>query len=276
MNVTRIAILGVAAMAAGAAALMVRGMLGGGTATVEASAPPPAITTDVLVAAKTVAPGRVLDANSVQWVAWPKSSVSGTFITRDAQPDTTKAVAGLVVRSPLVVGQPITESNTVHTDAKGFMAATVMPGMRAVAMPITADSAAGGFLLPNDRVDVILTHDVSGGQGPKNFQADTILRDVRLLAIDQTAQQTDDTQSQVGKTATIEISPGQAELVEQARASGTLSLTLRSLGDSTDQTLASEPAWRRTNTGSIAVIRYGVVRSANAIAAGNQAGGDQK
>ena len=265
MNVTRIAILSVAAIAAGAAALLVRGMLGGGTTSVEASAPPQILITEVLVASKSVAPGRVLDADSVRWEAWPKDSVLNTFITKTAQPDIAKAVDGMVVRSPLVIGQPITDANIVHTDAKGFMSATIMPGMRAIATPITVDSAVGGFLLPNDRVDVILSHDVSNGEGPKNFQADTILRDVRLLAIDQTSQSKDDEQTQVGKTATLELTPAQSELLQQAHASGTLSLSLRSLGDSTDQTLASIPAWRRSQSGNtIAVIRYGVVKGANA------------
>src|SRR5882762_7715452 len=103
MNVMRIAILGVAAIAAGAAALLVRGMLGGGTPTVQAS-PPAAITTDVLVASKDIGPGHVLSVDLVRWDSWPKTAVSSTLITKDAQPDIAKAVEGAVVRSPLVAG----------------------------------------------------------------------------------------------------------------------------------------------------------------------------
>jgi len=240
---------------------------GGGAPASQAKAPPPAVTAEVLVASTDIAPGHALDAALVRWEAWPKGAVLNTFITKTAQPDIAKAVDGMVVRSPLVIGQPITDSNIVHTDAKGFMSATIMPGMRAIATPITVDSGVGGFLLPNDRVDVILTHDVSNGEGPKNFQADTILRDVRLLAVDQTSQQKDDEQTQVGKTATLELTPAQAELLQQAHAAGTLSLTLRSLGDSTDQTLASIPTWRRSqNASTFTVVRYGVVRGANTIA----------
>ncbi len=238
MNFTRIAILGVAATAAGAAALLVRGMLGGETAAVEASVPPPAVTTDVLVASTTVPPGLKLEVGAVRWESWPKTSVSDSFITKDEQPDLAKAVEGVVVRSPLVAGQPITGLNTVRSDVTGFLAATLMPGMRAVAIAISVDSGAGGFLLPNDRVDVILTHDVSAGNSPvKTWRADTILRDVRLLAIDQSAELTPATdaatQSKVGKTATLELSPSHAELLQRAVASGTVSLSLRSLGDST-------------------------------------------
>jgi hypothetical protein len=160
MNFTRIAILAVAAIAAGAAALLVRGMLGGGTPPVQASLPPPAATLDILVAAKDIPPGRALDTASVRWESWPKNSVSNIFITRQAQPDINKAVAGVVVRSPLTTGQPITEASIVRAGATGFLAATITPGMRAVSIPISAATGAGGLILPNDRVDVVLTRDI--------------------------------------------------------------------------------------------------------------------
>jgi pilus assembly protein CpaB len=272
MNVTRIAILGGAATAAGAAALLVRCMLGGETAPVEASTPPPVMTTDVLVASTTVPPGRKLEAGVVRWDAWPKTSVPNSFITKDEQPDLAKAVEDTIVRSPLVAGQPITNLNTVRSDARGFMAATLMPGLRAVAMPVEANTGAGGFLLPNDRVDVILTHDVSGGASQKIWRSDTILQDVRLLAIDQTAEpipmteEGDDTQSKIGKTATLELTPAQAELLHRARASGTLYLTLRSLGDSNGRALARIPAIGPSNVSSSTVVRYGIARDAKEIA----------
>ena len=289
MNITRIAILGVAATAAGAAALLVRGMLGGGTPAVEASAvPPPPITVDVLVASTTVPPGRKLDIGSVRWDSWPKTSVADNFITKEEQPDMAKAVDGIIVRSPLVSGQPITNLNTVHSDVTGFMAATLMPGMRAVAMPVSADSGAGGFLLPNDRVDVILTHDIGqnnsigNNNNAKIWRSDTILQDVRLLAIDQVAAEpssgsstnagtgttstADTTQSKVGKVATLELSPAQAELLHRARASGTLYLTLRSLGDS-DGRGTSRAAEIGPSTGMPStVVRYGIKRYAREIA----------
>jgi pilus assembly protein CpaB len=261
MNLTRIAILAVAAIAAGAAALLVRGMLGGGTPQVQASLPPPAITTDVLVAAREVPPGRPLDAASVRWEPWPKSSVATNFITKDAQPDVGKAIDGVVVRSPLVPGQPVTDANTVHTNSAGFLAATLTPGMRAIAIPIAADSGAGGFILPNDRVDVILTHDVSGGSSNKDFQAETILSNVRLLAIDQTSKTEKDKDSVVGKTATLEVSERQAELVQQARAGGVVSLALRALAEDKDgasQTVAVSVG--RRSAQSVLVGRYGITK----------------
>src|SRR5438045_9636423 len=131
MNVTRIAILGVAAIAAGAAALLVRGMLGGGTPASQASLPPPPTTIEVLVASKDITPGHALDVGLVRWEAWPKTAVAGSFITKTSQPDIAKAVEGVVVRAPLVTGQPITDGSIVRTGATGFLAATLTPGLRA-------------------------------------------------------------------------------------------------------------------------------------------------
>jgi pilus assembly protein CpaB len=272
MNVMRIAILGVAAIAAGAAALLVRGMLGGGTPTSQAAAPPVAITTDVLVASKDIGPGHVLSVDLVRWDAWPKSAVSSTLITKDAQPDMGKAVAGAVVRAPLVAGQPITDASIVHAGGAGFMAATIKPGMRAIGVPVTAETSAGGFILPNDRVDVVLTRDISGGNGGlKKFESGIILQDVRVLAIDQIAHQEKDQQSVVGKTATLELTPAQAELLAQSQQSGILSLVLRALGDSDGEPVANDtlhrrPLVARTNSdkSAVTVFRYGVLRGNSA------------
>jgi pilus assembly protein CpaB len=285
MNVARIAVLGVAAIAAGAAALLVNSMLGGAPAPVEASAPPP-ITSDVLVASTTVPPGRKLEVGSLRWDAWPISSVGPNFITKEKQPDMAKAIEGMVVRSPLVSGQPITDLNVIRTDATGFLAATLMPGMRAVATNVTAESSAGGFVLPNDRVDVILTHEISGNGANNNvakvWRSDTILRDIRVLAIDQIAQPeavptttteagataTDgapvETEARVGKTATLEVTPSQAEVLQRSVASGNISLALRSIEDSDGRgtTGALSSATLDTST----VVRFGVVRAAREIA----------
>jgi len=262
MNITRIAILGVAAVAAIAAALLVRGMLGGGTPQVQASAPPPPpATIDVLVAAKDITPGRALDAASVRWEPWPKTTAATGLITKQDQPDLTKAIDGMVARSPLLAGQPVTQAAVVHAGQAGFMAASLTPGMRAIALPVSAEMGAGGFVLPNDHVDVILTRDLSGGSNIKDFRSVTLLHDVRVLAVDQTAKMDKDQQSEVGKTATIEVTPAQAELVEQAKAMGTLALALRPLGETTDVP-DSTPEAPRVKAGVVSIIRYGVARTA--------------
>src|SRR5258705_7282976 len=161
MNVMRIAILGVAAVAAGAAALLVRGMIGGGTPTSQAVTLPAATITEVLVASKDIAPGHTLSVDLVRWEAWPKSSVSSTLITKEAQPDIGKAIEGAVVRAPLVSGQPITDASIVRAGAAGFLAATIKPGMRAIGMSVTAQTSAGGFILPHHRVDAVPSRQVA-------------------------------------------------------------------------------------------------------------------
>jgi pilus assembly protein CpaB len=256
MNLTRIVVFCVALVAAGAAVLVVRGMIGGGTPAVQASVPPQT-TTDILVASKDVAAGRPLGVDSVRWESWPKSSVSDALIVKsDSEID--KVVAGMVVRAPLVVGQPITEASVVRAGAAGFMAAILSPGMRAVSIPISAETGAGGFILPNDRVDVILTRDLGEGGGKKNIQAETILLDVRVLAIDQSAEQPKDAQAQVGKTATVEVSPGQSVFIEESRMKGTLSLALRPLGNSDGIATAGDG---RQRDAGINVILYGMARA---------------
>jgi pilus assembly protein CpaB len=266
MNVMRIAILGVAAIAAGAAALLVRGMLGGGTPTSQAAAPQVAITAEVLVASRDIVPGHVLSVDLVRWDSWPKSAVSSTLITKDKQPDLGRAIAGAVVRAPLVAGQPITDASIVHAGAAGFLAATLTPGMRAIGMTVTPQTSAGGFILPNDRVDVVLTRELPGSGNPKQYQSLTLLQDVRVLAVDQVAHQEKDQQSVVGKTATLEMTPSQAELMAHAEQSGVLSLTLRALGDSSgDPTTGNaerpRPAQAAASNGeksAVTVFRYGI------------------
>ena len=226
----------------------------------------------MLVAAKDIGPGHMLSVDLVRWDAWPKSAVSSTLITKDAQPDIGKAVAGAVVRAPLVAGQPITDASIVHAGSAGFMAATIKPGMRAIGVPVNAETSAGGFILPNDRVDVVLTRDMSGGNGgPKNFISQIILQDVRVLAIDQIAHQEKDQQTVVGKTATLELTPVQAELLAAAHESGILSLALRALGDSDGEPVANVTLHRRplvagtkSDRSTVTVFRYGVLRGNSA------------
>ena len=232
MNIARVVVLGIAVTAAGGAILMARAGMGGNKAP-KPVAQAPSNVEDVLVAAADVGPGRHLDPQSVRWQAWPKTGVAVSFITKTKQPDSAKAISGLIVRSPLVNGQPISDSNTVHADTTGFLAATLKPGMRAISLVVAPQTSAGGFILPNDRVDVILTRDVgANGTGGKNYQSQTVLRDVRVLAIDQTVVPEKDHEAVVGHTATLELTPDQTELMAQAEQVGVISLALRSLGDS--------------------------------------------
>jgi len=254
MDRSRVIILGLAALAAIAAAFLVRGLLGGGTEkSTAAIAPQPIAGVKVLVAATNIDAGRKLKPGMVSWQVWPKSSVDSTFFTARSTPDIARVVKGTVARVPLRAGEPLSTTKIVHAASAGFMAAQLSPGMRAVSIGIDAKSGAGGFILPNDRVDVLLTHPLPGNQ--RRFVTNTIIGDVRVLAVDQTFHQQNNEKVVVGKTATLELTPRQAEIVARASASGTLSLSLRPLGDNgADRTLAS------AGGSGVSIIRYGVSR----------------
>jgi pilus assembly protein CpaB len=215
---------------------------------------------EVLVAASDLQAGQHLDGSMVRWQSWPSNSVDASLITQKNAPDSNAAVHGTVVRAPIVAGEPITTNKIVHTDAAGVMAATVSPGMRALSMSVTTDTGAGGFILPNDRVDLLTTVQVS--DTPKRYRSKVMIDNLRVLAMDQTYKEDKDQKVVLAKTATLEVTPEQAKMVMQAQATGTLSLALRSLGDSTD-TAPGVPAKRAPVSSSAsnepaAIVRYGM------------------
>jgi pilus assembly protein CpaB len=278
MNTPRLVVLGLAAIAAGGAAFLARDLLGGGTSKSAATPAPAPVTTQVLVASADLVPGRPLGEDQVHWQAWPKNNVDPSLITSTGNPNIASVVKGTVVRSPIVTGEPITETKIIHADAAGLMAASLTPGMRAVSIAVSVASLAGGFIQPGDRVDLVLTS--QSGEGNKKFRATTILRDVRVLAIDQAF--TDKNQKPVSdvKTATLELTPQQAERVTRAQASGTLSLLLRSMveqlaaggqaggqGTAQGRVAAARAKYNdkanseNSDNGEVSVIRYGVLHA---------------
>ncbi len=264
MNMPRMLILVLAVVAAGAAALLVRGFMGGGTPSAVAMvAPAPTIpTSQVLVASAALQPGQALNATLVHWQKWPKSDVDSTFITQDQTPDLNATLAGTVVRAAMVDGEPLTPAKFVHADAGGFLAATLPSGMRAMSIPITVESGAGGFVLPNDRVDILMTEQIS--DNPKRFRARVVLTNIQVLAMDQTFKQDRDQKVVLAKTATLALTSDQSRIVIKAQAGGPLTLVLRALGDNTKP--APVAANQNDNddgddapSGSgVTVIRYGV------------------
>jgi len=276
MNTPRLIVLGLAAVAAGGAAFLARGLLGGGTPSVKASLPPPVTTSEVLVAASDLAPGQKLQPEQLRWQKWPKNAIDPSFMTQEMVPNLETTMKGTIVRSPIVTGEPITEAKVVHSDSVGFMAATLMPGMRAVSIPISVASLAGGFILPNDRVDLMLTSQVAGDA--RRFRSTTFLHNVRVLAIDQAFSDTKNPgkdQKPVSdvKTATLELTPAQAERVARAQASGVLSLSLRPLADhlavnapgGQGRVAAARARYNSaadsSDSGEVSIIRYGVVHA---------------
>jgi pilus assembly protein CpaB len=269
-------ILGVAVIAAGAAAFLARGLLGGGTSQASARIAPPAIaTTEVLVASTPLQPGQPLNPSLVRWQKWPRSSVDSSFLTHESAPNLATTLASAVVRAPLVEGEPLTNQKFVHTDSAGFMAATLMPGMRAVSIPVTTESGAGGFILPNDRVDILMSELIS--DSPRRYRSHVVLADVRVLAMDQTYKQDNNQKVVLAKTATLELAPDQARMVVRAQATGPLSLALRSIADGSKPPVV-KPAVVSTaqvapgaatadgngeETGGVDIIRFGVASSTN-------------
>jgi len=280
MNTSRLIVLGLAAVAAGGAAFLARGLLGGGTQKTAAAPMPAMETAHVLVAANDLTPGRPVTPDQVRWQDWPTKSIDPTFITQAGTAPPDEILKGTVVRSPIVSGEPITETKIVHADAAGIMSASLTPGMRAVAISVSVASLAGGFIQPNDHVDLVLT---SPSEGTKKFRATTILHDVRVLAIDQASgdpKQKDQKPVSDVKTATLELTPQQAERVTRAQASGVLSLSLRSLveqvADGRSRVAAARAKFgsksnanndSSDNGGEVSIIRYGVLH-ANATSGG--------
>jgi pilus assembly protein CpaB len=222
-------------------------------------------TVDVLVAKSDIGLGQSVKPEDLQWQTWPAATASNTFIRRTERADATRQIAGSIARAPFLAGEPIREQKLVKADGSGFMAAILPSGMRAISTEISPETAAGGFILPNDRVDVILSrHEKNPDQsgGPDLATSEIILTNIRVLAIDQAPKEKDGQNSVVGKTVTLELRPEQAETLTRARQSGMLSLALRSIADirTVEETL-DDQRQRRTNGGSINIIRYGVSSS---------------
>jgi pilus assembly protein CpaB len=188
-------------------------------------------TVDVLVAKSDIGLGKTVTADDLLWQLWPATTASGSFLRRSERPDAAVEIAGSIARSPFIAGEPIREPKLVKANGSGFMAAVLPTGMRAVSTEISPETGAGGFILPNDRVDVILSRrEKSSGSGDI-VRSEVILRSVRVLAIDQVPKEKDGQNSVVGKTATLELKPEQAETLARSRQIGTLSLALRSIAD---------------------------------------------
>jgi pilus assembly protein CpaB len=231
MNTARIVVLAIALGAGGIAAYLASG---------SSDRPPPAEpvaqlpTVDVLIAKGEINLGQTVKAEDMQWQTWPSASASGSFIKRTDRPDAPNQLAGSIARGSFMAGEPIREQKLVKSDS-GFMAAVLPSGMRAVSTEIAPETGAGGFILPNDRVDVLLTQRVKNsdqnGNQQEVVQAKIVLRNVRVLAIDQAPKEKDGQNSVVGKTVTLELKPEETTELASARQAGTLSLALRSIAD---------------------------------------------
>jgi pilus assembly protein CpaB len=228
---------------------------------VQTSAPVGKPMTQVLVAKRDLAIGERLTAADVTWQAWPSDTVNAAFITNGAADPAPvkpadkaakavgdaaqgmiggvapeKAVEGAIVRDPILAGEPITPRKIVRGGEGGYLSVVLSPGKRAMAVPVTSETAVGGFILPGDRVDVIQTRDAQVmGEGEastgKQTIAETIIQNVRVLALDQTTAAEKDAKTIVASTATLEVGPLEAEALTRAKAAGPVTLALRAYTD---------------------------------------------
>lgn len=256
MGVVRIAILASAAIAAIVLAFVVRGMLSPAAPppTAIAAAPVAQKMTRVLVAKRDLPIGTRLTGSDMGWQDWPADAVNEAYVTDGAAPAAApadgadkaiktasrtasdmiatggpmQAFEGAIVKEPLLSGEPLVARKVVRAGRSGYMAVVIEPGMRAMAVPINAETAAGGFILPGDRVDVLQSRE--GGEGEGRI-TETLMRNARVLAIDQATVVGKDANAMVGAVATLEVPAADAEVLARGKAQGEMQLALRSYAD---------------------------------------------
>jgi pilus assembly protein CpaB len=234
MDVKKLALLIGALVIAVLTAVMAKNLFAGAGAQQAAAAPVP-LGPKILVAKKALPLGTIVDADSFVYQPWPKELVQSAYYLEGEPGAEPKALFGTVVRYPVTAGQPITRGTLVGPEDRGFLAAALGPGMRAITVPVNASTGVAGFVFPGDHVDIVLTQTVDGGgDGPPLKASETIVRNARVLATDQrVTDKGEDGKVEVKTFAnvTLEVTPRIAEKVAVAQSIGTLSLSLRSISD---------------------------------------------
>ncbi len=258
MAPTRVVILGVAvATAIGAGYIAKRMSTPPPPVVVDSGPREPAIAlTEVLVLDEDVAMGSTV-GEQLAWQAWPSAGITEAFITRDSNPEALEELKGAVARVPMYAGEPLRRSKLIGS-GQSFMSSILPTGKRAVATQIAADTAAGGFILPNDYVDVIMTRraDAQSGGSTDGYRTETILKNIRVLAIDQAIQVDEEgRQVRVGDTATLELTPQQAEIITVAQQmADRLTLALRAIVD-TQEVVDDESDYLVSGSGKRGTVR---------------------
>ncbi len=249
-------------MAAGGLAALLAGRSGD----TPAPAPKPVAqleTVDVLVARQDIVQGSAVTPSELRWQMWPAASAGTNFIRQTDRPNAIEELSGSIARASFATGEPIREARLIKAGASGYMAAILPSGMRAVSTEISAETSAGGFIIPGDHVDVILTQRDRAAEkatGTETFASETILSNIRVLAIDQSVEDQNGQKVVIGKTTTLELTPGQVETLALGRELGKLSLALRSIADTKKS--AVDPDEDRQGRGGINMVRFGVTTPA--------------
>jgi pilus assembly protein CpaB len=236
MDAKKLVLLIGALVVAAVSAVLARSMFSGAATPVAAATQPAvAVGPEVLVATKALPVGTIIDAESLRYQPWPKDLIQDAYYLKDGGPAAAQLV-GTVVRNEITAGQPVTQGALVKPGDRGFLAAALGPGMRAVTVPVSSQSAVAGFVFPGDRVDLIMSQTVDGGGGPALKTSETIVRNLRVLATDQRTSQTDaegKTNVTTYSSVTVEATPRIAEKIAVAQSIGQLTLSLRSIADNT-------------------------------------------
>lgn len=237
MDFKKVVLLVGALMVAAITAVMAKNMFSGAGAEQAAAAPAVPTGPRVLVAKKNLPVGTIIDSTMLGFQPWPEEMQAGAYYTQGAADSDPGKLLGTVVRYPVTAGQPITRGALVGPQDRGFLAAALGPGMRAVTVPVSTSSSVAGFVFPGDRVDMVLTQEVAG-DGPALKVSETIVRNLRVLATDQRIDSKDEEGKVEVKTfsnVTLEATPRIAEKIAVAQSVGTLSLSLRSIADNSSE-----------------------------------------
>ncbi len=233
MDAKKIALLVAALIVAAGTAFFARSLFSQSAAP-QAAAVAQATGPEILVATRALPVGTIIEPDSFRFQPWPKDLVENAYYLKNEVE--LASLAGTVVRAPITAGQPLTQGALVAPGDRGFLAAALGPGMRAVTVSVTAQGGVAGFVFPGDRIDIVLTQQVSG-EGSQTLKAsETIIRNVRVLATDQrTVTEDEEGKKQVVtySNVTLEVTPRIAEKIAVAQAIGQLSLSLRSIADNT-------------------------------------------
>jgi pilus assembly protein CpaB len=212
-------------------------------------------TTQVLVAKTEIGLGQITAPENFRWQDWPASSANAQYIQRSTRPNAINDFTGAVARAPLLPGEPVTPLKLVKAGDGGVLAAILPAGMRAISTRIREETAAGRLILPNDRVDVILTQKRRNRAGADDSVSDTLFRNIRVLAIGQLIEAKEGKKLAEGNTATLELTPTQVEELSAANSKGEISLSLRSIADMQKR---DEPTAQKERGDSVKILKYGV------------------
>lgn len=288
MRVRTLLVFSLALVAAGTTYFLAQNWIdaqrGALTRSVQKDKPKLTETVEVLVAAAELTAGQFIKKSQLRWQAWPEDGIAEAYFVKGrkypgqnekgekVEKDAVEAFLGSVVRSRISVGEPITDGRVVRPGDRGFLAAVLAPGNRAISVPINATTGISGFVFPGDKVDLLLTHSITESAESDTVRraTETVLSDIRVLAVDQRTNDSEE-KAAIAKTATLEVTPKQAEIIAVANELGRLSLSLRSLANDvaedirpasrahTWDTEASRllPRKQNANVVSVSVIRGG-------------------